>query len=94
MKSLPIQTSAMFWLGQLIENVTGMNYEQYITTNIIDRLGLTNNELGFAVPDLRLHAKGYHKKLSFTNLLLGLLSTKQNTWVRAKEDGRLFIPFM
>ena len=63
-------------LGQIIEKVTGITYEQYIRDNIFNRIGLHSNELGFEIADITLQAKGYHKRLSFSNLFLGLLIDK------------------
>jgi D-alanyl-D-alanine carboxypeptidase len=63
-------------LGQLIEKVSGVQYEQYINENIIQKLGLTNHELGFEIPDLVFHSKGYQKRFTFTNLILGLFIDK------------------
>ena len=54
-------------LGQLIETVTGISYEQYINENIIQKLGIETYPLGFQIPNHDFHAKGYQKKLSVTN---------------------------
>jgi len=64
-------------LGQLIEKVSGISYEKYITENIISRIGLTSRELGFLIPDFSNHATGYHKNVSFSNLILGLFIDKK-----------------
>lgn len=63
-------------LGQLIENISGMHYEAYIAENIFSKAGIDNNELGFTI-DPGKHAKGYQKKWSVINLLLGLLINKK-----------------
>ena len=60
-------------LGQIIENVSKKSYEEYINTQIIEKLGI-ENELGFEIKET--HAKGYHKKWSFMNLILGLFIDK------------------
>ncbi len=59
-------------LGMLIEKISGMKYEQYITDAIISRAGL-RNELGFHIADVGKHAKGYHKRYALSNLLLRFL---------------------
>jgi D-alanyl-D-alanine carboxypeptidase len=56
-------------LGQIIENVSGLPYEQYVTQNVLDPIGLTPAELGFVL-DPKRHATGYHKRRSFSRLLL------------------------
>lgn len=63
-------------LGQLIEAVTGNRYEDYIKVNIIDKLSLEPDFLGFEIPHPVLHATGYHNKRSLSMMLLGLLLNK------------------
>ncbi|HEY3387691.1 MAG TPA: serine hydrolase domain-containing protein [Saprospiraceae bacterium] len=63
-------------LGQLIENVSGTSYERYVEKNIIKPLGLGPDQLGFLVHDANRHARGYHKKNTFSNLILGLFLDK------------------
>ncbi|HLN53664.1 MAG TPA: serine hydrolase domain-containing protein [Lentimicrobium sp.] len=63
-------------LGQLIEKVSGISYEDYVRENIIQPLNLNSGELDFIITDLNQHAKGYHKKYSISNLILGLLIDK------------------
>ncbi|MFC7671394.1 serine hydrolase domain-containing protein [Hymenobacter humi] len=63
-------------LGQVIEHVSGLRYEDYVRQHILAPLQLTARELGFAVADARCHAKGYHKRTSFSYLLLGWLLDK------------------
>jgi len=63
-------------LGQIIESVSGLKYEEYIRENVLKHLEINAEELGFSVADNNHHAKGYHKKNSFTNLILGFLIDK------------------
>jgi D-alanyl-D-alanine carboxypeptidase len=63
-------------LGQLVEKVSGMSYEDYVRKNIFEPLNIRPNELDFTIRDINHHAKGYHKKYSISNLLLGLLLDK------------------
>jgi D-alanyl-D-alanine carboxypeptidase len=62
-------------LGQMIESVTGTTYENYIVENILKPLKLQKNELDFELEICR-HAKGYHKNVSMSNVLLGILIDK------------------
>jgi len=62
-------------LGQIIEKVSGLTYENYIEKNIIKKIGATPNELSFTI-NPKNHAKGYHKKWSFSNLILGFFIDK------------------
>ncbi len=63
-------------LGNLIEKVSGKTYENYITDNILNKLGLTPCELGFEIADLKNQAKGYQKRYSILNLMLGFFINK------------------
>lgn len=64
-------------LGWMIEQVTGLPYRQYITEHIIQPLGLTPHDLGFDVTNPQQHARGYHKLMSLSNLILGLMLDKK-----------------
>jgi len=63
-------------LGQIIEKVSGLSYEDYIRENIFTPLNIKSNELGFTITEPIHHAKGYHKKYSFSNAFLGLFIDK------------------
>lgn len=80
-------------LGQLVEITTGTSYEQYVTDNIIKRLALDKHELGFEIPNIHLHAKGYQRKLSVINLILGFLLDKQKFMGQAEGKWKPFYPF-
>ena len=64
-------------LGELIEKISGLSYEEYIRGNIIRPLNLESNELDFIINDPDAHARGYHKKISFSNGLLGFFLDKK-----------------
>jgi D-alanyl-D-alanine carboxypeptidase len=61
-------------LGRLIEVVSGQTYEEYIREHILDKL--RPGELGFHINDAAIHAKGYQKRWSFGNALLGFFIDK------------------
>ena len=63
-------------LGQLIEKVSGISYEEYILTNILRPLGVKKTEMDFTISNVNQHAKGYHKKYSFSNAILGFIIDK------------------
>ena len=63
-------------LGRLIEEITGSEYEDYVRRNIIDRLGLAPAEMGFGLDEDGVMAKGYQKRWSGANFLLGLFLKK------------------
>lgn len=63
-------------LGQLIENVSEISFEEYIQVNILKHLAIETTELDFTIKNTNQHAKGYHKKYSFSNAILGFLMDK------------------
>lgn len=80
-------------LGQLIEKVSGKTYEGYVTENIIRRLPINPNDLNFDVISNETHAKGYHKRISFSNLVLGFFIDKSKFMGEAVEKWRSFNNF-
>jgi D-alanyl-D-alanine carboxypeptidase len=60
-------------LGQIIEKVSGLSYPDYIRKNIIARIGMGERPLEFVVHEDLHYARGYQKRLSLINLILGFL---------------------
>lgn len=61
-----------YWfLGKIIEKVSGQSYPDYMDQHIFSPLGMAGS--GFTIADLSHHAKGYLRKLSFMNLFKGFL---------------------
>ena len=77
-------------LGELIEKMSGLSYEQYVTENIIAKLGLTENQLGFEIAADGSHAKGYQKQLSWMNLLLGFFIDKSKYMLETEGHWKPF----
>jgi D-alanyl-D-alanine carboxypeptidase len=80
-------------LGQLIEKVTGIRYEEYIQNNIIKLIGIPANELGFEIHDCNKHARGYHNRYSFSNFLLGFFIDKSKYMEQAGTRWKPFRSF-
>jgi len=80
-------------LGQLIENVSGKTYEEYITENIVRKLPIYPNDLTFEIISNERHAKGYHKKMSFSNLILGFMIDKSKFMGDTEGKWRSFNNF-
>lgn len=79
-------------LGRIIERVTGLGYQEYVTTNILEPSGLSPAELGFTLDPAR-HATGYHRRRSFSRLLLPLLMDTR-TYLKPTQSGwQPFEPF-
>jgi CubicO group peptidase (beta-lactamase class C family) len=64
------------FLGQIIEAVSGQTYEEYIRDNILKPLAIHPEELDFEINDSNQHAKGYQKKNSLLNWILGFFIDK------------------
>jgi CubicO group peptidase (beta-lactamase class C family) len=80
-------------LGQLVEQVTGGSYEEYINVHIAGKLGLRDQDLSFVVPDPLAHATGYQKRMSLLNLLLGLFINKRKFMGEPEGAWRPFRSF-
>jgi CubicO group peptidase (beta-lactamase class C family) len=63
------------YLARIIESVTGITYEEYVSNNILDKLQL-KSELDFKIQHENLHAKGYHSNRSISMLLLNFMLDK------------------
>lgn len=79
-------------LGMIIEKISGQSYTEYVSGNIIKKSGINPGKLGFTIPEARLHAKGYQKRISFTNIILGILLDKSiymdrkvGRWISVKD---------
>jgi D-alanyl-D-alanine carboxypeptidase len=79
-------------LGQIVEHVSDRSYEQYITENILEPLGLSAEYLGFVLQDSR-QATGYHRRNSFSYVLLGLFLSKSKYMEPAANGWRAFRPY-
>ncbi len=79
-------------LGQLIENVSGATYEQYVTDNILAPIGLSPDDLGFALNNTH-QARGYHKRNSVSYLLLGFFLDKSKYFERREQAWQAFRPY-
>lgn len=77
-------------LGQLIEEISGIKYEDYIHEHIIKPLHIKSNELDFIIADKQQHAKGYHNKFSFSYFILGLLINKSKYMGEASDKWKVF----
>jgi CubicO group peptidase (beta-lactamase class C family) len=82
-------------LGQLIEAINNISFEDYIRENILDDLVLKHDVLGFEIPHANLHATGYHNKRSLSMLLLRfLMNTKKYMGVASGKWKPFNVVFM
>ncbi len=64
-------------LGQLIEQVSGMTFDAYVTEHIVRACGASDQRLSFRI-DPAHQAVGYHRYWSFSRLLLwAMIDTKK-----------------
>lgn len=80
-------------LGQFIEKVSVQKYETYVAEQIIAKLGLTEEDLGFTIAAPKQHATGYHKKNSFFYLILGLFMDKAKFFNKTEGAWKSLKPF-
>lgn len=78
-------------LGRLIEEISGKDYQTFISENILNLLP-TKQYIGFDIPESN-HATGYHANTWFQNLVLGFLLDRRKMMYRADEDWNGFNPF-
>jgi D-alanyl-D-alanine carboxypeptidase len=79
-------------LGRIVERVARMSYKQYVASAILEPVGLSPDELGFALDPAR-HATGYHRRRGFSRVLLSLLMDTK-TYLGPTQDGwQPFEPF-
>ena len=76
-------------LGQMIENITGLSYENYILEKVIKPLNIQEKELDFEMAADQ-HAKGYHKNFSFSNAVLGVLIDKSKFMYAPEANWKPF----
>ena len=80
-------------LGQIIENVSGISYEEYVSKNIIKKLGLQPEDLSFSVENNERYAVGYQKEWSLINLVLGLFINKSKFMGSTTSGWKPFEPY-
>jgi len=79
-------------LGQLLEKVSGLKYEDYVNLNILRPLNIGTDKLGFTIPNITRHAKGYIRTYSFENAMLGFLFDK-GKYIGENEKGWSFFNY-
>lgn len=76
-------------LGELIDRLSGMPFETYIREQIFEKIK-TTGYLDFVGPETDAYATGYHRRWSFSNLLLGLLLDKKRYTLPANSSWIAF----
>jgi D-alanyl-D-alanine carboxypeptidase len=79
-----------YWLlGPMIEKVSGEPFPSYVREHVLKALGIGPEELGYAVPDERHHAKGYLEKYSLMNVVKRLVIARE--WIGGYEGPWLHL---
>lgn len=60
------------WLGEVVREVSGMSYDQYVLSEIVEPLSLVGDQrISFVIEQPDIHAHGYIRKWNWLNLVLG-----------------------
>ncbi len=75
-----------YWLlSKVIENAAKMPYCDYVRQNILEPLNIPPGDLGFTIPVLKHHAKGYIRRFSIMGGLMWLMAPN---YVLGKTEGK------
>jgi CubicO group peptidase (beta-lactamase class C family) len=67
-----------YWLlGEFVQRVTGVAFASYVGEHVLRPLGVSAKELGYSIPSLPEHARGYLEKYSLMNVFKRLLVNRQ-----------------
>jgi D-alanyl-D-alanine carboxypeptidase len=79
-------------LGQLVENVSGKPYEEYVAEHIFTPAGLGPGELGFVL-DRENPATGHHRRRTLSRLMLHFMIDDQKYMVSGGDGWEAFRPY-
>lgn len=78
-------------LGEVVRQVSGKSYIDFVTSEIISPLNLSNNKLiSYSIDDPESHARGYIRRWNWLNLLLGWFIDRDK-YLGPAKDG--WVPF-
>jgi CubicO group peptidase (beta-lactamase class C family) len=67
-----------YWLlGSIVERASGEHFTSYVRAHVLQPLGVSAQDLGYAIPDPARHATGYLETYSLMNLIKGLLLDRE-----------------
>ncbi len=79
-------------LGQLVERISGLSFDEYVRRNIVEQSGVTRDDLGFTLDTAR-HAVGYQRWFTLLNAVLGFMIDKKKFMGERTGDWVPFKPF-
>lgn len=71
-------------LGKIIENLSGLSYEEYVTRHIFDKLGLNTGEINFGDQSQPGASRAYFRRTSILYNMMVLLLKGRETKVEGK----------
>ena len=74
-------------LGQIIEKVSGLPYRDYIREHIISKLDLAGIPMDFLVQDDTHYARGYQKRFTLINAVLGYFIDKKKFTTKSSNPA-------
>ncbi len=74
-------------LGQLIEKVSGLPYRDYIRQNILNKIDLDGHTMDFLVHDDACYARGYQKRFTAINMILGFFIDKKKFTTHSSDSA-------
>lgn len=81
-------------LGQLIERVTGLRYEDAVQASVLAPAGIEADELGFTYPKAWTHATGYLRVPSLLSIVLPFMVDTKRMFADRVGRWRAFRPFL
>jgi D-alanyl-D-alanine carboxypeptidase len=72
-------------LGKIIEKVSGMSYRDYVCQHIIGKINRADLPLQFLVTDYTNYARGYQKRFTFINTILGFFIDRKKFMERSSN---------
>jgi len=82
-------------LGELVRQVSGMPYDEYVSTQLIRPLALREDQvISFSIDRLEQHATGYIRKWYWLNLALGFFIDRDEYLAESVDGWIPFKPFL
>jgi D-alanyl-D-alanine carboxypeptidase len=83
-----------YFLGEVVLRVTGRRYEEFVTQELFEPLGITPSEISFDVEDWASQASGHYARWSMLGLSMPLLTPNRFRAPPAGAWGRLLPLYM
>ena len=77
-------------LGAIVEQVSGLSYEEYVLENIVGPLEMKNTHFRYTENMLDQAAVGSHPSFDIQSFLLPLFYDNLDDYIRERKDGRIW----